>query len=303
MATQCPVRNSIRKVDLDTWLIGEKLLLTRSASTSSNSLWSYDNSSYSISNVDEEPPQSQLLENPSSGPIQLVHDAGDISAVWAIGGAFLKIKSLEPNSTREQITLSKLKEMQLNFAIPDVIYHGEWDGRLYLILSKVPGRTLTEAWPTMDDERREHCVKAVANICNNLAECHGRRIGGIDGNQLHDPFLVKRKAEKDFSHENLLRSCKELNMHGTTFHFFHCDLGPGNLLIDDNGSLGVIDWEMAGYVPKEWIRTRFRISSGMDLPVESPGEKVDWRRRMQIQLGNEGYHDVANIWESWWKGE
>jgi hypothetical protein len=28
----------------------------------------------------------------------------------------------------------------------------------------------------------------------------------------------------------------------------------------------MIDWETAGYVPREWVRTKFHLSSGMDFP-------------------------------------
>lgn len=51
----------------------------------------------------------------------------------------------------------------------------------------------------------------------------------------------------------------------STFVFYHCDLGPTNLLVDTStGSLGIIDWELAGYNPIEWVRTKFRLSAGMD---------------------------------------
>lgn len=54
----------------------------------------------------------------------------------------------------------------------------------------------------------------------------------------------------------------------SSFLFYHCDLGPGNILADPaKSSIGTADWELAGYVPREWIKTKFNLSSGMDLPV------------------------------------
>ncbi|KAK2051048.1 hypothetical protein LY76DRAFT_529292 [Colletotrichum caudatum] len=304
MAARRPVNSSIREIDSQTWLIGDRLLLSRSSAASPRCLWSDGcGSFYRISEVTEAPPVLQSLSTPSLELIRLVYDAGDSSAVWAIGNAFLKIKiSNQPRTTREHVTLAGVKAMKPSFSIPDVLYHGEWDGRQYLILSKVPGMTLADAWPTMDETTKCHYVDRVVGVCKELGKLQADRISGIDRNELLDPLLIKRDAEKDFSHENLVKSCMELDMDCSTFIFSHCDLGPGNLIIDNDGSLGIIDWEMAGFVPKDWIRTRFCISGGLDLPGVGE-ERVDWRRRMQRRLGLEGYTEIADEWMSWWKGE
>lgn len=90
----------------------------------------------------------------------------------------------------------------------------------------------------------------------------------------------------------------------STFVFYHCDLGPGKIIVESaNGSIGIIDWETAGFVPKEWIRTKFCISSGMDLPDGDEESRVDWRRRVQRQLEREGFPEVADQWMTWWSNE
>lgn len=83
-------------------------------------------------------------------------------------------------------------------------------------------------------------------------------------------------------------------MNCSIFYFYHCDLGPGNIIVDNDAQIvGILDWETAGFVPREWIRTKFCISSGMDLPGD--GEKrTDWRRRVQKQLEGEGSPEVAD---------
>lgn len=68
----------------------------------------------------------------------------------------------------------------------------------------------------------------------------------------------------------------------STFIFYRCDLRPGNIIVNlENGSIGIIDWETAGFVPKEWIRKKFCISSGMDLPDDDQESRADWRNRVQ----------------------
>lgn len=67
--------------------------------------------------------------------------------------------------------------------------------------------------------------------------------------------------------------------------FCHCDLDPTNILVNiSTGSLGIIDWELAGYVPIERVRTKFRISAGMDFDYGDEYSKKDWRRKVAQRL-------------------
>ena len=62
-------------------------------------------------------------------------------------------------------------------------------------------------------------------------------------------------------------------MECSSFYFYHCDLGPVNIIVDSaTESIGLIDWEIAGFVPRDWIRTKFHCYSGHDLEFE---DKVD----------------------------
>ncbi|KAJ5535716.1 hypothetical protein N7513_008902 [Penicillium frequentans] len=48
---------------------------------------------------------------------------------------------------------------------------------------------------------------------------------------------------------------------------------PGNVIDMDVPETGIIDWEITGFFPRGWIRTNFRMSSGIDLPdLENPLE-------------------------------
>jgi hypothetical protein len=90
----------------------------------------------------------------------------------------------------------------------------------------------------------------------------------------------------------------------SAFIFYHCDLGPGNIIVKPaERSTGIIDWETAGFVPKEWIRTKFCISSWMDLPGQDQVSRVDWRRRVQKQLEKEGFSEIADQWMVWWSNK
>jgi hypothetical protein len=83
---------------------------------------------------------------------------------------------------------------------------------------------------------------------------------------------------------------------------YHLDLGPGNILLDvDTNVTIVIDFELTGYVPDDWIRTNSRICSGLDLSCyEFDSEaRTDWRAGMQRRLRELGWSDVGMKWMKW----
>jgi hypothetical protein len=88
----------------------------------------------------------------------------------------------------------------------------------------------------------------------------------------------------------------------SSFVFYHADLGPTNIIVENvpiSGEIGIIDFEIAGFFPRSWIRTKFRLSSGMDLSPSASGDPYWWRREVQKALGASGFDDVRVAWEEW----
>ncbi|TKA32515.1 hypothetical protein B0A50_01623 [Salinomyces thailandicus] len=310
---------TLRQVDADSWIIGGRLLLShRPTPLPGDASWSDGNGHFfSISEAsdhDLDLSSVQPLPQPNI-PFPLVNEVVGFAhprAAWEIGNAFLKvITPVSPQITREHVTLDtihKMKhEMQLDFALPTVIYHGEWDDRYYLILTKVPGQTLHKMWPLIDEKARQHYVSRVARLCELLSTRQGSSISGVDGGYLPEYYLTQKEKEvSNFSPTRLLQNSRASGMDcSTTFVFYHCDLGAGNILIDTtDGSLAIIDWECAGFVPREWIRTKFRVCAGMDLEMSPSNDDIprhDWRARMQRELEKDGFPDVAETWMEWFR--
>ncbi|KND86903.1 hypothetical protein TOPH_08474 [Tolypocladium ophioglossoides CBS 100239] len=286
-------------------LFGDRILLSRRPEPTPGMSWSDGNGSfYTMSEAPTPPPPSRPLS--ATTHIKKVYDAGDASAVWDLGDAFCKAKNLDPETTREHTTLAYLRSKPcLSFTIPHVYYHAEYDGRYYIILSRVAGETLGKVWPSMNDDTKQHYVYRVANICRELSAWQSSKISGADGGYLSDQFLTPRSQERlDFRPESLVANCKAAGMDCTTYFFYHCDLGPGNILLDvSKRTVGIIDWETAGFVPREWIRTKFHISSGMDLDMPGDDGRIEWRVAVRRQLAKEGFPEVADEWYSWWRTE
>ncbi|KAI0202323.1 hypothetical protein F4808DRAFT_468463 [Astrocystis sublimbata] len=257
------VRDSLRQIDNNSWLLSESLLLCRKDSRF-------------------------FVLSQASTPLTETHPLSDIGEIQKVYNARDK---------------SYLRGRQpLGFSIPNIYFHTNLRNRYLIITSALPGRTLYDSWHEMEETVRQECISRIAKICMELASWEGDSISGVDGKQLADRYFIKSR-EMNFDPDNLLKNCKEVGMNCSSFHFYHCDLGSGNILYDEeDGSIGIIDWETAGYVPKEWIRTKFRCSSGLDLPERAGSDipSTDWRRRVSQELEKLGFSDVVHDWEAWW---
>lgn len=287
--------DAVREISNTSWLIAGKLVLSLTAQRpATQPSWSDGhNAFYSISEPTGPLPDSRPIQNTDN--LCKVYDAGGVSVVWRAGEAFIKLKKIDPCSTREHVTLRSLHDRGgFDFEIPQAYYHGELGDVYCIVLGRIPGPTLAEAWPTLDEEAKQRYARRIANICDKLMAWQGTSISGVDGGQLSDLFLTRR-LDKDCDPQQLRQNCDELDMDCTSLGFYHCDLGPGNIIV--NGSLiGILDWETAGFVPKEWVRTKFCLSSGMNLPA---GDPPDWRRRVSRELQGMGFKEVADEWMAW----
>ncbi|KAJ5183384.1 hypothetical protein N7492_001000 [Penicillium capsulatum] len=305
------LNESIRDVDKSSWLISNTLLLTRSSAPvpdkipTDQAYWSDSNGGhFTLSAAPEFLPDSKPLAEDSPS-ISIVHAVDNQAAVWRAGEAFIKAHHMDyPYVTREHTTLQFLKDQRpRGFEFPRVYHHFETGSRYFLVVSRLPGQLLEEAWPSMDETLRQYYIGKVAYVCNYLAAWKSDIISGVDGHQLFERYLVKgsSKIANTLSPQQLLKNCTEMSMDVSTFVFYHCDLGPTNLLVNPStGSLGIIDWELAGYVPIEWIRTKSRLSAGMDFNYGDENSKKDWRRGVGQHLEKMGYRDIV---DAWWKSQ
>ncbi|KAK3634400.1 hypothetical protein LTR56_015279 [Elasticomyces elasticus] len=297
-----PLLALMKQISDRSWLFAGRLVISETDTPADEHSWSNGKGVYyTIADAPHALPVTQDL--PADGEVQLVYDAGGVSAVWALGNAYCKIKTLEPHTTREHVTLEYLQTRgPLTFAIPRVIYQREFDGLYCIVLSKVEGVILDEAWDEMDERMKQQCVSQVVNICGELATWHGERVSGVDGNYLSELYLSGKDTALD--PDSLLKVCRIVGMDCSRLVFCHCDMGPGNIIVNmREGVVGIVDWETAGFVPKEWIRTKFRVSSGLNFAGDDQDYAVDWRVRVQRQLGEEGYKEVADEWMEWFNGK
>ncbi|KAF2962861.1 hypothetical protein GQX73_g10711 [Xylaria multiplex] len=307
------VHESVKEIDETSWLVGNRLILHKKPFPPKNDhvcLWedARDGSYYSLSSPTSQLPQTYEL--PPDSHMYLERNAGKTSATWSFGDIFLKVKiitSHTENATKEHDTLQWLAGQNLSFTIPKVLYQAEWSGRSYLFLSRVPGQTLESSWRELDDEEKQNYVNRIVDVCKELSVWRSRAITGIDGAHFSERWLDPCRDQYDFRPEALQRNCSELGMKCSTFMLYHSDLAPSNIIVHPGhkGAIGIIDWETVGYVPLEWVRTKFGVSWGLDFEwpdVDSDDPVLaEWRNRVAHQLGEEGFPEVMEAWRQWFR--
>ncbi|KAF9733830.1 hypothetical protein PMIN06_010471 [Paraphaeosphaeria minitans] len=290
------INQSLKQIDSNSWLVGS-FILRRSPYRSEHATWNDGDASYTLMRTTALWTTTEL-NNPY---IKLVHEAGDASAVWSIGNtAFCKVKYIERNVTPEAVTLDFVQKQIPSFKTPKVLHYVAEKDRSYLFLERLPGRTLADAWPSLTMEWRRFYVAAVVRICKEMAEWEGKLLSGVDGQDIPEYYLQPKGVDNFTSLQDI---CSIIGMDCSKFYFYHADLGPGNIIVEyepESGTIGIIDLEIAGYFPRGWIRTKFRISSGMDLPASSKEEDpLWWRRHVQMALGADGFEDFTEEWQAW----
>lgn len=295
------IKTAIRRVgsDPNAWLAGN-VLLRRLPFISNSADWIDElrGSSYILEKAPIPEPDTVPLGDDS--PIKLVHQAGDASMVWSVGSrAFCKVKIAHEAATPEWATLQFLQTQQPTFQTPKVLFHAEHQGLSYLILERLPGRTLDLAWPDLSIEWRRHYVEAVAKACIEMAQWRSDRLGGVDGKSIPEYYLQPRGSAGFGTMSNV---CQEIGMDCSDLVFSHFDLGPTNIIVEQQpstGVIGIIDFEIAGYLPRIWVRTKFRVSGGLNLSQAADPVPTRWRSEVQNMLEGAGFRDCVEAWNAW----
>ncbi|KAH9903863.1 hypothetical protein F4778DRAFT_102461 [Xylariomycetidae sp. FL2044] len=146
----------------------------------------------------------------------------------------------------------------------------------------------------MSEDDKGYYVNSVASICKELSLKTSSAIKGVDGGYLLNTWLDVRDCG-DFSPGMPCANCEKMGMDCSSSVFGHDDLAPSNILISSGQArgLGIVDWEMARYVPSAWIRSKLATSWGLDFewPGVTSGSSPlkEWREGVQQELDTSGF--------------
>ncbi|KAI1309300.1 hypothetical protein F5Y03DRAFT_77545 [Xylaria venustula] len=316
-------------INSNSWLIGDRAVLTRrfgepwpSDTLKLISTWTAsDGGHYAIADAPATPPPSRPWK-PGDGPT-LIHLAGGggtiidacdddagiaqltTKCVYSIGDVCIKMHhTIHCDSTDEHVTIKEISENLPNrtFALPAVLYHACYDSRYFLVTSKVPGETAAQLWWDIDDAMKDRYADLIAQACVEIATLTSSKLGtGIDGTVAKNDRFGEALTRKDMP--NILANCETVNLSvQPPFCFFHGDLGPTNVLIDRRkGTIGIIDWQAAEFVPREWIGVNFARAVAMvqDPPIPENYLSNDYAQRVWEALRRREFDNDGSVWLSW----
>lgn len=133
---------------------------------------------------------------------------------------------------------------RLGVASPEVLAEGEIEGWPYLVLSRVPGRTVRSAWPALDPGARARLMEAAGTVLRAL---HGIAVPGLDGDWAG--FVAKQRAlaytrQAGWGVAPALLSgldrALERAADDDAIVPLHADLTGENMLVDDAGRLSAV---------------------------------------------------------------
>jgi hypothetical protein len=160
--------------------------------------------------------------------------------------------------------------------VPEVIYSWVDQNHSFLILKRVPGITLRNAWASFSPSKRESILQTIVHYCNMLASITSSKLESTSGGAVFEPYLAPPTTGpcsaswllRPLSHEECIKyfsiplTPNPLDKEGP-FRFYHPDLGPGNIIVTKVGQLiGVIDYTCTVY-----YAATFALSSSTHLSV------------------------------------
>ncbi|APA15293.1 hypothetical protein SS1G_08930 [Sclerotinia sclerotiorum 1980 UF-70] len=295
MTSHSDIRESVRQIDEGTWLFGGTYVVRYNKKPSDGEQMSKDFIDYKIFEALEIVPDSVSI--PSDSHVRLICDAGNASAVFSFGDKIiLKVKKVHEDQPREDGTLEFLDRQKLSFEYPLFLCSMEVEDRIFMLEAHMSGERLNEAWWNMSEEKKEHVVNQVAEICMELKNFQSSSMTPIDFKWM-DP--LRESGQRDCRIESLQKHCEALGIDCSTFVFSHNDLGPTNILVDGD-KVAILDWELAGYCPLAWVRTKFAVCGALNVSrVRDNVVDIDteYRVRVEKKLAEMGFPEVTEAYE------
>jgi len=318
-----PVRESVKQITSQIWTIGTSVLCYAFEDTKYhpvNSLASWQdgvNMFYLIHrNASSPPVPAPGFGDSSTGR---VYDAGSGCGVWFIGNeAVVKVKSWTPGQQSEASTIKYVRENAPSVPLPEVIRYWEDEAanRSFLLMRRVKGRTLAEAWPDLSEKQQVKIAEEVASHITTLTTFTRSRYESVDGCGLLQNWFMGHipPSTPSWRHDTLGPfSIPELRTYMTSIStatppqlndplvLFHPDLNAVNIVVRDNDEgITILDWESAGFFPSYWIATKCR-NFCIENERLSKEEQMGWRDTLKNALALRGFNDCEEEFVTWEK--
>jgi len=146
---------------------------------------------------------------------------------------------------------------------------------------------------------REQLALQIGRYCSELASDTSSKLETEGRKGVLEPFLAPKAPDSEPSWKPQLLGPLTFDQLAITgaidqaaqrrFCFYHADLGPKNIVVDDDGQLtGVLNWESAAFYPEFWLATKPLLSAGFFLE-NSEADRQAWASLLTSALQREGF--------------
>lgn len=289
------ITESIRQVTPDRWILGSLAVCERVTPILEDVLASGNDSEDDIFCI-RPIRESDVSTGPAPDPI---HTGGTSAAVWALGGAIIKVKAWVEGIESEAETLRYVRQRS-DVPAPEVIHHwvDEALNRSFLVLRPVRGKTLQQAWDSLSQDACRRVAGQVARYCEVLAGASSDHLERVTGVGIREPYLSPNPPDSapswrpiPFPRLTQQQAATYLQPMETRskFHFYHADLSPTNIMVSTDGNVtSILDWESAGFFPRMWIATKPRVCYAFILEYVE-GDVWAWRKLLLKALAERRY--------------
>ncbi|GIK02018.1 hypothetical protein Aspvir_006061 [Aspergillus viridinutans] len=257
---------------------------------------------------------SKLQEQCSySSHVKLFYGA-DRRGVWSIGSDVILKERPDEGPRTEVKTLEYLvSNPNVNIPAPRVLR--DWvdgNGRYFVLLERMHGQTLEQAWPSLSKSQKTAIADQVVEVRKQLRSLTSEAIQNVDQSPCYPALLFSDCESQGPFHSDLeLWDAISLTLHSPPTKQFpqkalenlrkrmprcgpyvltHCDLNVGNIMVEDGQLVGILDWEYAAYYPiwYEYVSASWAWTE----------EDAEWKKLLQERLAahGDGHEDAKNFW-------
>lgn len=194
--------------------------------------------------------------------------------VWSLGSK-LVLKDRGVNPPTYEVPNIQFLQNVTSIPIPAVVESWEEGNHILILMKRVPGVPLSEAWPNLSMPERETIARETAEYLLQLRKLQSDSIQGLDGRPFHANLLFMGNGNdsglpysplasdealwagmepglKDTVPEAARRRLRQRMPTATPYTFTHNDLTNVNIMVENGHLTGIIDWERSGYLPVWW---------------------------------------------------
>ncbi|KAM0558468.1 hypothetical protein ACHAPJ_004658 [Fusarium lateritium] len=292
--TPRPGPDFLVEVDDDSWIIGGVMISRHTSRPSCESFWGDgEGGFFSVSKAPSPRPSTRPISDKC--PLANIFHTETTQGTWKIGLAELRI-AINVGTTPEHVTLEALEKKDFGFQTPKVYYHGVHDRNYHIIFEALPGKYLSDVWLDADEALRKRYAEQIAHAYHELSTWRGDSICGVDGNFVHEIFLCAEGCydRNAFTPEKLRKNCEEIGMDSSNVVFAHNNMMPLSFIVNQDGLVGISRWESAGFVPKDWVRTKTRSNAFLEgarpcFKQLTREQMHDWEAKFESAIKDQGF--------------